>query len=163
MFFKLIKLLRCWRPRSYPCVRKIPWKRKWQPTPVFLPGEFHRQGILAGYSPWGRRDLDTTERLSFSLLTECLCSLKIHILKPSSQYDGICRQDIGEDNWFTRVESSWEGLMPVWRNSREPSCPFQHVRTQQEDGNLCTRKKVLNRHWICQQFDLRISLQYCEE
>ena len=163
MFFNLIKLLRCWRPRSNPCFRKIPWRRKWQPTPVFLPGEFHGQRSLAGYSPWGHRDLDTTERLSFSLLTEGLHSLKIHILKPSPQYDGICRQDIGEDNWFTRVESSWEGLMPVWRNSREPSCPFHHVRTQQEDGNLCTRKKVLNRHWICQQFDLRISLQHCEE
>ena len=45
-------------------VRKIPWSRKWQPTPVFLPGEFHRQRSLAGYSPWGHRESDTTERLS---------------------------------------------------------------------------------------------------
>ena len=35
-------------------VRKIPWRRKWQPTPIFLPGEFHRQRSLAGYCPWGR-------------------------------------------------------------------------------------------------------------
>ena len=128
--------------------------------------------ILAWRISWtekpGRLQSMGSQRLghnwaTFSLLTEGLHSLKIHILKPSPQYDGICRQDIGEDNWFTRVESSWEGLMPVWRNSREPSCPFHHVRTQQEDGNLCTRKKVLNRHWICQQFDLRISLQHCEE
>ena len=34
-----------------------------QPTPVFLPGEFHGQKRLAGYSPWGRKELDTTERL----------------------------------------------------------------------------------------------------
>ena len=34
---------------------KIPWRRKWQPTPVFLPGEFHGQKRLAGYSPWGLR------------------------------------------------------------------------------------------------------------
>ena len=38
-----------------PWVRKIPWRREWQPTPVFLPGEFHGQRSLMGYSPWGRR------------------------------------------------------------------------------------------------------------
>jgi len=36
-------------------VGKIPWRRKWQPTPVFLPGESHGQRSLAGYSPWGRK------------------------------------------------------------------------------------------------------------
>ena len=36
-------------------VGKIPWRRKWQPTPVFLPGKFHGQRSLAVYSPWGRR------------------------------------------------------------------------------------------------------------
>ena len=41
---------------------KIPWRRKWQPTPVFLPGRFHGQRGLAGYSPWGRTQLDTVER-----------------------------------------------------------------------------------------------------
>jgi len=43
-----------------PWVRKIPWRRKWQPTPVFLPGEFRGQRSLAGYSPWGRIESDTT-------------------------------------------------------------------------------------------------------
>ena len=38
-----------------PWVGKIPWKRKWQPTPVFLPGESQGQRSLAGYSPWGHR------------------------------------------------------------------------------------------------------------
>ena len=51
----------------YPCVRKIPWKRKWQPTPVFLPGEFHGQRSLVDYSPWGPcKESDMTERLSLS-------------------------------------------------------------------------------------------------
>ena len=36
-------------------VRKIPWRREWQPTPVLLPGEFHGQRSLVGYSPWGRK------------------------------------------------------------------------------------------------------------
>ena len=41
------------------------WRRKWQPTPVFLPGEFHGQRNLAGYNPWGHKD--TIERLTLSL------------------------------------------------------------------------------------------------
>ena len=44
-----------------PGVRKSPWRRAWQPTPVFLPGEFHGQRSLAGYSLWGRKESDTTE------------------------------------------------------------------------------------------------------
>ena len=39
------------------------WRRKWQPTPVFLLGEVHGQRSLAGYSSWGRRESDTTEQL----------------------------------------------------------------------------------------------------
>ena len=39
----------------YPWVGNIPWRRKWQLTPVFLPGKFHGQRSLAGYSPWGHR------------------------------------------------------------------------------------------------------------
>ena len=41
------------------------WGRKWQPTPVFLPGKAHRPRILVGYSPWGRKQSDTTERLQY--------------------------------------------------------------------------------------------------
>ena len=44
-----------------PWVGQIPWRRKWQPTPVLFPGKFHRQRSLVGYSPWGRKELDTTE------------------------------------------------------------------------------------------------------
>ena len=41
-------------------VGKIPWRRAWQPTPVFLPEKYHRQRSLAGYSPWGHKELDMT-------------------------------------------------------------------------------------------------------
>ena len=54
----------CWRCKSrgfHPRVTKIFWRRKWQPTPVFLPGESHGQRSLAGYSTWGCKELDTTE------------------------------------------------------------------------------------------------------
>ena len=42
----------------------IPWRRKWQPTPVFWPGEFCGQRSLAGYSPLGRKESDMTKRLT---------------------------------------------------------------------------------------------------
>ena len=48
-------------PEFDPCVGKIPWRRNWQPTPVFLPGESHGQRSLAGYGPWGRKESDTSE------------------------------------------------------------------------------------------------------
>ena len=48
-------ICQCRRPKFDPWVGKISWRRKWQPTPVFLPGKFHRQRILAGYSPWDHK------------------------------------------------------------------------------------------------------------
>ena len=49
------------RCRFIPWVEKIPWKRAWQPTPIFLLGESHGQRKPAGYSPWGGKELDTTK------------------------------------------------------------------------------------------------------
>ena len=54
----------CRRHRFNPWVRKMPWRRKWQPTPVFLPGKCHGERSLAGYSPWGHKESDTTKQLS---------------------------------------------------------------------------------------------------
>ena len=53
--------------RFYPWVGKIPWRREWLSTPVFLPGKSHGQRSLAGYSPWGQKELDTTEQLTQTL------------------------------------------------------------------------------------------------
>ena len=54
---------RCKRRGFDPWVRKIPWNRKWQPTPELLPGESHGERSLAGYSPRGRRELDMTAHI----------------------------------------------------------------------------------------------------
>ena len=59
-------------------VRKIPWRRKRQPIPVFLPGEVHGQRSLAGSSPWGYKELDTIERLAL-LLPVFLGAYVLHI------------------------------------------------------------------------------------
>ena len=60
--------LQCRRPGFKPWGGRIPWKRGWQPTPVFLPGEFHGQRSQADYSPRGHRESDTTQWHTFTLL-----------------------------------------------------------------------------------------------
>ena len=54
-----------WETGFDPWVGKIPWRREWLPTSVFWPGEFHGQRSLADYNPWGHKELDLTEQLSF--------------------------------------------------------------------------------------------------
>ena len=58
-----------------PWVRKIPWKRAWQPTPEFLPGESHGQSILAGYRLWSTKKLDMTEWQSIAQYWELMLLL----------------------------------------------------------------------------------------
>ena len=70
-------------------VWKIPWRRKWQPTPVFLPGKSCGQRSLVGYSPWGHKELDMTERT-------LLITLKV-------------------EGSVTCIEMSW---LLVWRTGR---------------------------------------------
>ena len=73
---QMVKKLPALRDTGFdPWVRKIPWRREWQPTLVFLPGEPHGQRSLVGYSTWGHKDLDTTEQLThaLNLLQHCFC------------------------------------------------------------------------------------------
>ena len=71
----------CRRPEFCPWVGKISWKKEWLPIPVFLSGEFHGQRSLAGYSPWGLKELDMTERLTLSLFTLIFISPEKRLIK----------------------------------------------------------------------------------
>ena len=64
------------RPGFDPWVGKIPWRRKWQPTPVFLPGESHGQRSLEGYSPQGHKESGTQ-------VIGCIIYLLLSYLQPS--------------------------------------------------------------------------------
>ena len=59
-----------------PWVGKNPWRRAWQPTPVFLPRESHGQRSLVGYGPWGHKELDMTEVTEHSRKTGPSSELK---------------------------------------------------------------------------------------
>ena len=63
-----------------PWVMKIPWRRSWQPTPIFLPGESHGQRSLAGYSPWGHKESDMTEATEHAGTEDTLLSTEVHCL-----------------------------------------------------------------------------------
>ena len=64
---------------------RFPWSRKWQPTLVFLPGEFHGQKRLAGYSPWDRKESDMTEHLTHTLM------VSIKMMNPHEGQQWRCR------------------------------------------------------------------------
>ena len=57
-------ICQCRRRRCDSWVEMIPWRRKWQPTLIYLLGEFHGQKSLVGYSPWSHKELERTERLN---------------------------------------------------------------------------------------------------
>ena len=63
--------LQCGRPGFNPWIRKIPWRRKWQPTLVLLPGKSHRQRSLAGYSPWGCKSQTRLSNFTFTVDFPC--------------------------------------------------------------------------------------------
>ena len=95
----------------YVCIFYIllgPWRtRKWQPTPVLLPGKVHGRRRLVGYSPWGRKELDTTEWLHFLFLSFFLVALLVNDL-PAMQATGF---------------DSWVGKIP-WRRKWQPTPVF---------------------------------------
>ena len=73
---------------------KIPWRRKWQPFPVFLPGKFHGQRSLACYSPWGCKELDMTERLTHTQINKNLLNSISSVLHTMAD---TIRQEEGEE------------------------------------------------------------------
>ena len=76
----------CRRHGLGPWVGKIPWRRKWQPAPVFLPGKSQGQRSPAGYSPWGHKESDTIERLR-----GCLCTCAYTHTQHKQRLDRLVR------------------------------------------------------------------------
>ena len=94
------------RHRFNPWVGKIPWSRKCQPAPVFLPEKFQGQKSLAGYHPWGRDESDTTECLS----THTLCSRR-----SARSQDAVTRKEVKptEKMDWPVIKLPW-GVVNVW-------------------------------------------------
>ena len=76
---------------SIPELGRFHWSRKWQPTPVFLPGKFHGQRSLVGYSQWGCKELDTTEHARTHTHTK-----STYIPGPTKQEDNAAAEHISQ-------------------------------------------------------------------
>ena len=104
--------LQCTRPRFDPWVGKIHWRREWLPTAVLLPEEFHEQRSLVGYSLWGCKELDTTERLTLSLFSQYFnCShaiLQLSVTYLSCTDETLYR--LTNISPFTASPSPWQPL-----------------------------------------------------
>ena len=114
-------------------VGKIPWRRKWQPTPVFLPGESHGQRSLVGYSPWGRKELVghdwATSHILWNAIKNLLhknlkiIKLKIELLfYPAVQLLGIYLESttIWRDAWTPVFIAALFAIVKTWK---QPKCP----------------------------------------
>jgi len=103
-----------------PWVRKILWRRKWQPTPVHLPGKSHGQRSLVDYSPWDRKESDMTERHHFHF----------HILTKRCQSEDLKKrsQILGHSFPFERPGWLYSFSRPTFR-VRRPCAHYQSCCT----------------------------------
>ena len=104
-----------------PWVRKIPWRRAWQPTPVFLPRESHGQRNLTDYSPWGCKELDTTEETWHSEMW-----IDMHALYPRRSSDEIASLD----QPFALLPSAMRTACPKQGLLLQPASPIMWSRNQ---------------------------------
>ena len=108
----------CWcRCESNPWIRKIPWSRKWQPTPVLLPGESHGQRSLVGYSPWGCKESDTTEytHAHTQQYGWSLPPIKRSLEKQGRGRQLSCEANDGSQSLYkTRTEKTFQNPRTLW-------------------------------------------------
>ena len=93
--------------------RKISWRREWQPTPVFLPGEFHGQNSLAGYSPWGHKESDTTEWLTLLLTGVSILDVFLGAHRFANQFNSIILLKPREEKCLCEPLAEWCCHWPI--------------------------------------------------
>ena len=106
-----------WETRVWSLGKMIHWRRKWQPTPIFLPGKSHGPKSLAGYSPWSHKESGTTEQLPFlSFCSLTLVLTKVGLPGHASGKEPNCqcrrRKKHGFDSWVWKIP---------WRRARQPT------------------------------------------
>ena len=107
----------CRRHKSHgfaPCVKKIPWRRKWQLTPGSLPGESHGQRSLAGYSPWGHKESYMMKSLSTPLYIRCIICKYFSLVHGLSfhYFNVFCRGKVFnfdelQDQFFSSIDHAF--------------------------------------------------------
>ena len=116
-----------------PWVRKNPWRRKWEPTPVFLPGGFHWKRSLVGYSPWGLTESDMTEWLSIFTMSLCL-GLSISCARWVRKELMMIEETVsrkGNSYWTLSVQSlcHFQLFATPWTTARQASLSITNSRS----------------------------------
>ena len=103
---------------SAPNAGDTPWRRKWQPSPVFLPEKSHGQRSLVGYSPWGHKKSDITEQLSTHIyLYELVRTLGLEVTKSPQ---GLLVPLTGRDENQASFRLRWTWLSNIfWISSSQ--------------------------------------------
>ena len=105
--------------------RKREVRRKWQPTPVLLPGESHGGRSLVGYNPWGRKESDTTERLHFHFQGE-------------TETERISKGSLSPLSSLSKCpERSLRGKWGYWAPSSSSACVLESVGSSPSYGLCC--------------------------
>ena len=119
--------MKCRRPRFDPWIRKIPCRREWQPIPVFLSGEFHGHGSLAGCSPRGCKESDVTEQLThtqyrtapWKCKTSQILLLNLCLLKNLENYTKLYSMMKYENTYISlnhmKLPSSGSKMVDYWQ------------------------------------------------
>ena len=103
----------------HPWVRKISWRRKWQPTPVFLPGKSHGWRSPVGYSLWGHKELNTTERLHTHFLLTIYFTLHSLISMVSEELSTALISGL----FFQRRKDLWIFSLSLILHTLKIRCP----------------------------------------
>ena len=115
------------------------WKRKWQPTPVLLPGKFHGRRSLEGCSPWGRWGSDTTERLHFDFSLLCIGEGNGSPLQCS------CLENSRDSRaWWAAVSGVTQSQTRLKRLSSSSSSAFKH-----HDYCFLNKKLLFVKNYVC--------------
>ena len=133
--------LQCRRPGFNPWIGKISWRRKWQPTPVFLPGKSLGWRNLVGYSPWGHKESDTTERLHFIFSLSCIGEGNGNPLQCS------CLENPRDGGaWWAAVYGVAQGRTRLKRLSSSSSSMLLLQRAC-STGDRQQREQEITNHW----------------
>ena len=98
------------------------WRRKWQPTPVLLPGKSHGQRSLVGYSPWGHKESNTTQRLHFLY---SLSPVRLFATPWTAVHQAPLLMGFPRQGYWSGLPSPSPGDLPA--PGIEPMCPALHV------------------------------------
>ena len=141
-------------------VRKMPWRRAWQPTPGFLPGESHGQRSLAGYSPWGCKEIQL-QRLGTHIGTAVMGEPFVHF----SRAPGPGRQWRMESSLPTTCPATHNcsGLLrphqqsiftnlPAWPQAVYPEMAFAHRTSHRVTEQATSSSDESHMHWVPSTF-----------